>query len=161
MTDNQLQIIDFNQVTENHFRTLNLEWIEHYFEVEAEDHKVLNDPQTHIIDTGGAVIYARYQDMIVGTCALKKWSDEEYELSKMGVKPNFQGLKIGTKLAKAIIKIAESKGCKRLFLDSNRKLETAINLYRKLGFNEVPQINNATPYQRCDITMELFLNSTD
>ncbi len=77
----------------------------------------------------------------------------------MGVKPQYQGLQIGKTLATGIIHQAKLLGCKRLFLDSNRKLETAIHLYRKLGFTEVSKAKDDSPYQRCDITMELFLDS--
>ncbi|WP_370515714.1 GNAT family N-acetyltransferase [Kangiella sp. HZ709] len=133
--------------------------MEQYFEVETEDRKVLNDPNRYIIKPGGVILYAAYQGEIVGTCALKKHSQDIFELSKMGVKPQYQGLQIGKTLAKAIIQQARLLGCKRLFLDSNRKLETAIHLYRKLGFTEINKAKDDSPYQRCDITMEMFLNS--
>jgi ribosomal protein S18 acetylase RimI-like enzyme len=46
-------------------------------------------------------------------------------------------------------------GGKRIILYSNTKLETAIALYRKLGFKEIPLDG---PYKRSDIKMELLLS---
>lgn len=45
---------------------------------------------------------------------------------------------------------------KELILYSNRKLENAIYIYRKFGFNEVPVEENS-PYKRSDIKMTLKL----
>lgn len=41
-------------------------------------------------------------------------------------------------------------------LESNRRAEAAINLYRKAGFTEVPV---DSPYARCDICMVLQLGT--
>ncbi len=152
----EVQIVDFAQVTKNYFKGLNLEWIEKYFVVEAEDAKVLSTPKKHLIDKGGNIIYALYQGEVVGTCGLKKWSNDEYELVKMAVSPKAQGKQIGKKLGQAIIELAQEKGCKRLFLESNRKLVPAINLYRRLGFQEVAHTGSCSQYERCDITMEIL-----
>ena len=58
-------------------------------------------------------------------------------------------------LGEAIIKRAKELGVKRVYLESNTILTPAINLYRKLGFTEFA--GETSPYQRCNIQMELFL----
>ncbi|NVK22166.1 MAG: GNAT family N-acetyltransferase [Kangiellaceae bacterium] len=158
MSDSSIQILPYSAERAIYFKTINLEWIEQFFVVEAEDAKVLNDPQTHIIDKGGDIVFAQYQGDIVGTCGLKKWDDESYELVKMGVTPKAQGLHLGQKLGQAIIDSARKKGCKRLFLESNRKLTPAINLYKKLGFKEIEFQDSCSDYQRCDISMEMLFD---
>jgi GNAT superfamily N-acetyltransferase len=90
---------------------------------------------------------------VAGVCALIKTADNEFELAKMAVSPNFQGKQIGYKLGLYTIEMAKSFGAKRIWLESNRRLTPALNLYRKLGFKEIPL--TFTPYERADIRMEL------
>ena len=75
----------------------------------------------------------------------------------MAVTESYQGKKIGQKLMLACIDFAKEKGWDRLFLDSNRKLKPAINLYIKMGFVEIP-VPEDSPYERCNIRMELKLS---
>ena len=78
-----------------------------------------------------------------------------YELAKMAVSPKAQGKNIGWILGQAIIAKSRSLGAKKLYLESNTKLKPAINLYYKLGFHKVT--GYPTPYERCNIQMELDL----
>jgi hypothetical protein len=47
--------------------------------------------QEEIIDKGGMIFYAKYNDSIVGTVSLIKMNDTEFELSKMAVTDGVQG----------------------------------------------------------------------
>lgn len=158
MQNFQVEIVEYRPELNKYFKIINLEWIEKFFEVEPEDLATLEHPQEHLLDKGGAIFFAQVNGETVGTCGLKKWSDSEYELVKMGVLPNHRGLHLGELLGKAIIDKAQSLGCKRLFLESNSALKPALSLYRKLGFAGVEYQDSRCGYQRCDVTMELFLN---
>ena len=72
----------------------------------------------------------------------------------MAVDEKYQGLKIGKQLAETAIQKAKEKKANKIILYSNTKLITAITLYRKLGFKEIPVDG---PYERSDIKMELIL----
>lgn len=146
---------DFRPELASEFRRINLEWIEQFFEPEATDLAYLNHPQEKIIDPGGAIVFAHLGDQTVGTCALIPMGDGVFELAKMGVRPAAQGKSIGWLLGLACIEKARDLGAKKLYLESNRSLEPAINLYRKLGFAEVER--RESPYSRADIYMELVL----
>lgn len=139
------------------FRRLNEEWITTHFKMEQADHKALSNPKRSIIDKGGHILVALYNDEVVGVCALQKMDDPDYdyELAKMAVAPSARGKNIGWLLGMAIIETAKSKGAKKLYLESNTMLEPAINLYNKLGFRKTG--GRATPYERCNIQMELIL----
>jgi GNAT superfamily N-acetyltransferase len=137
------------------FKRLNLAWIEEYFRVEPHDIEQLNDPEHHILASGGRILVAQYQGTIVGTVALVQVSPIQFELAKMAVDPAFQGLQIGKKLGEACIELARQLGGKEIFLESNTKLVPAITLYRRLGFEEIPI--TGTPYERADIRMMLEL----
>jgi putative acetyltransferase len=138
------------------FKRINIEWIEKYFIVEEHDLEQLENPKEYIIDKGGDILFAISGNEVAGVCAVIKTGDHEFELAKMGVSPNFQGQHIGYKLGMQSIETAKRLGAKRIWLESNRKLSTALNLYKKLGFVEIPI--TYTPYARADIRMELLLN---
>jgi len=152
---NSIEIIDFDKNLVNSFRDLNFEWLEKYFYIEDHDREVLENAETYIIDKGGYIFFAKYNNVIVGTVALVN-EEEGYELSKMAVSTNYQGLKIGQHLMQYCIDFANSKGWTELLLYSNTKLENAIYIYRKYGFQEV-ELQTESPYQRSDIKMVLKL----
>jgi DNA-binding MarR family transcriptional regulator/N-acetylglutamate synthase-like GNAT family acetyltransferase len=152
-----VQIVDYKPAYQEAFRKLNEEWISKYFKMEEADHKALDHPQKNIINKGGHILVALYNNEPVGVCALLKMDDPvyEYELVKMAVSPRVQGKSIGYLLGKAAMEKARSLGAKKLYLESNTILEPAINLYHKLGFKRV--VGHASPYERCNIQMELIL----
>jgi len=153
--DNTVIIIPFSPALKDDIKTLNLEWLKKYFKVEAKDEITLSNPQSEIIDKGGMVFYARYNDKIVGTVSLIKIDETTFELSKMAVTEGLQGLGIGNKLMEHCIEFAQQKGIKKLLLYSNRKLLPALYLYKKFGFKEVPLEDGI--YERADIKMERIL----
>jgi N-acetylglutamate synthase-like GNAT family acetyltransferase/DNA-binding PadR family transcriptional regulator len=151
----QASIVDYTPQFQSDFKRLNVEWIETYFQLEEKDLQTLNNPQTYILNQGGHILVALYQGEVVGTCALLKIDETTYELAKMAVSPQAQGKGIGWLLGKASIQKAKSLGASKVFLESNTILQSAINLYRKLGFQKVTGI--PSPYQRSNIQMELSL----
>ena len=155
-TDSEIRIVDYKPEYAQAFYDLNYAWISETYEVEPEDEKVLSDPEKYYLKDGGAILIVLYQDEPVGTCALK-WSGEGIvEMSKMTVSKKMRGKKIGDLLGNAIIKKAAEMGAEKVILYSNKKGSAAgINLYRKLGFVEVPLVG--ADYKRADIKMELNL----
>ena len=150
--DKKVQIVPFSPDLKQEIKTLNVEWLEKYFRVEPKDELVLSDPQGEIIDKGGMIFYALYNNKIVGTASLLKIDETTFELSKMAVTVDVQGKGIGQKLMEHCLQIGEQKGIKKLILYSNKKLLTAIYLYNKFGFREVLLENGN--YERADIKME-------
>ena len=155
----EIQIVAFEDKYAEAFKALNEEWIATYFELEEADRKALNNPHSYILDKGGKIFVALYQDQPVGVCALIKMDDPEYdyELAKMAVSPTVQGKNIGWLLSQAVVNAAKELGASKLYLESNTALKPAINLYQKIGFKKI--VGRATPYARCNIQMELILNS--
>lgn len=154
----EITIVDYTSAYQTAFRALNEEWISTYFTMEDADYKALDNPQQYILDKGGNIFVALYQNEPIAVCALIKMNDPEYdfELAKMAVSPKAQGKRIGWLLAQEVIRAAKALGAQKLYLESNTILGPAINLYYKLGFTVVK--GRATPYQRCNIQMELLLN---
>lgn len=150
--ENTVEIIPFTIDLKEPIKTLNLEWLIKYFKVEAKDEIMLSNPKSEIIDKGGMIFYAKYNDKIVGTVSLLKIDNITFELSKMAVNDAVQGLGIGKKLLGHCLIIAEQEGIKKLILYSNRILLPAIHLYEKFGFTEVSLEEGI--YERADIKME-------
>ena len=152
---NKITIIPFNEELSNHFRDLNIAWLEKYFFVEDHDWEVLENAKKYIINKGGYIFFALYNNKVVGTVALTN-EKEGYELSKMAVLPKYQGLKIGQLLMQHCIDFAISNRWDKLLLYSNTVLENAIYIYKKYGFKEV-ELEPDSPYLRSNIKMVLKL----
>lgn len=138
------------------FDRINRAWIEAMFAVEEVDDRVLRDPQAHIIDPGGDVLFAATQDLgVVGAGALKPAGEGAFELTKMGVDERARGLGAGEALLKALIARAAEMGVRELYLLTNRKCEAAIHLYEKHGFQHSEEIMRrfGGAYCRCDVSM--------
>ena len=151
----EVEILDFDPAYREHFKQLNLAWIEKHFKVEEPDVRTLSDPEGYILARGGRIFFARYRDEIVGTCALLKENDQLYELVKMAVAPEVQGKQIVKKLCIYAVETARQLGAKRVYLESNTRLTPAIELYKKVGFYKVALA--PSPYQRVDIKMQIDL----
>ena len=119
MTPPVITMLDYTSFYQPWFEKLNRNWIEKYFWMEPIDVAVLQDPETYIIDKGGAIIMASVDDEIAGTVALKFVEKGVYEFTKMAVDEKFQGQKIGLALAEAAIEKAESLGAKKIILYSS------------------------------------------
>ena len=126
--------------------------------MEEADYKALDHPETYILNKGGKILVALYNGEALGVCALIKMEDPDYdfELAKMAVSPKAQGKNIGWLLGQAIVNTAREMGASKIYQESNTILKPAINLYHKLGFQKV--VGRPTPYQRCNIQMELDLS---
>ncbi len=156
MTPSVITMLEYSSFYQPWFEKLNRQWIEQYFWMEPIDVAVLQDPERHIIQKGGAIIMACADDEIAGTVALKYVEPGVYEFTKMAVDERFRGQKIGLALSEAAIDKARSLGAKKIILYSSTKLTPAINLYRKLGFVEIPVDGT---YKRSDIKMQLLLGT--
>lgn len=154
----ELRIVEYDPQFKEAFRSLNEEWISKFFRMEKTDYDSLDDPEGYIIGKGGHILITLYKGEPVGVCALIKMQDDKYdfELAKMAVSPSVHGMGIGHHIGLSCIDLAAKLGAEWLYLESNTILEPAINLYRKLGFKEVT--GRQTPYERCNIQMELRIN---
>ncbi len=151
--DGDLVILDYAPRYRADFERLNLAWITRHFEVEPADREVFKDPERAILADGGAILFARLDGHIVGTCGLKRRSARQVELVKMAVDEDVRGKGIGRKLMEAAIAKARALGYDTLYLETSDRLDSALALYRKYGFQEVAP-SEPTPYARANVFME-------
>ncbi len=154
-TATDIRIVPYAPEYRTAFRDLNLEWIATYFEVEAEDRRVLGDPETHVLSPGGAILMVLDGADPIGTGALIPTGEHELELAKMAVTARARGRGIGRRLCVALIEQARAMGAHRVELVSHRSLAPALALYASLGFHEIPL--GPVVYNRANIRMELSL----
>lgn len=152
-----VQIIPYEDQHQSIFKSLNEEWISSNFKMETSDYKALDKPRENILEKGGEIFVAVFQDQPVGVCALMKMDDPEYdyEIAKMAVSPHMRGKNIGRLLMDAAIDKARALGASKIYLESNTVLKPAVSMYYKLGFQKI--IGRPSPYERCNIQMEYTL----
>lgn len=151
-----VKIFPFESKYAGDFKNLNVAWLEKYFYVEPKDEELLSDCERSIIAIGGFIFMASYENAIVGCFSLIPYKDKHYELGKMAVDSNYQGLNIGQELISFAINFAKQKNWDAITLYSSTKLPTALHIYRKYGFIDV-ELEKDLPYIRSDVKMELNL----
>ncbi len=138
------------------FYTINAAWISSMFVLEPHDEAVLRDPQHHIIDRGGEILFAHDRRLgVVGTCALMPTAGGGIELTKMGVVEAARGRRIGEFLLRAALGRALAISADPLYLLTSSKCVAAIHVYLKNGFVHDPEImaRYGATYARCDVAM--------
>jgi N-acetylglutamate synthase and related acetyltransferases len=135
----KIEIVEYSDEYKDYFKKLNCEWIEKFFVIEPTDEYVLNNPEDAVLKTGGYIYFAKLDEEIVGTFAMMKIDDTTYEFAKMAVSERFQNRGIGKMLLNVAFYKAKELGLERLVLYSNTYLESAVSLYRRFGFLEIPK----------------------
>lgn len=153
-TAGEVQIVTYRPEHKERFKEINEQWITRSFTMEEEDRRTLDDPEGYILSGGGKIYIALYQGQVAGTCAYLNMGEGVYEMIKMAVDERFRGLKIGKVLGEETVRKIKELGAAKIILFSNTQgSATAIAMYRKLGFIEVPL--GDSEFQRADIRMEL------
>ncbi len=158
LPESAIEVVEFQPRYAQHFRDLNYEWLEEYFEVEPYDRIILNDPEKHVIKQGGCVFFALVAGEVVGTCALLKHTENKYELAKMGVIGKYRGRGIGRRLTQTAIDKVRTLGANTLVLATSELLLAANHLYENMGFQHVDlSAIGPLPYDRETIVMAMKL----
>jgi ribosomal protein S18 acetylase RimI-like enzyme len=91
---------------------------------------------------------------IVGTAAVRRLDVGVAEIKRMWVRPACQGHGLGRRLMDRCLEEARGLGYRIVRLDSERKMEAALHLYRSSGFTEIPDYNGN---RRAQVWMERTL----
>ncbi len=86
----------------------------------------------------GRLFLARADGKLAGGVGLRPLQADISEMKRLYVRPEFQGLGIGRRLAEATIEAAREIGYRRMRLDTIANMNAAQALYRSMGFTEIP-----------------------
>ena len=86
----------------------------------------------------GALFIAYYNAIPIGCIALQPLQEPQTcEMKRLYVDPEYRNLKIGDALVKTLLQEAQSLRYTTMKLDTLERLQAAINLYLKFGFETV------------------------
>ena len=91
----------------------------------------------------GRLYIVKVENKSAGCIGLRKIDDENCEMKRLYVRPEFRGYKIANKLVTLIIDDAKKIGYKHMLLDTLPFLNKAIHLYKTFGFYEIEKYNSS------------------
>ncbi|HLD52023.1 MAG TPA: GNAT family N-acetyltransferase [Sediminibacterium sp.] len=95
----------------------------------------LKDPLKKYGQPHGSLLLAYFNGVAVGSVALQQLPEEgACEMKRLYVQPAFRKYKIGDALVAEIVKEAKRMGYSKMKLDTLERLQAAIHLYLKHGF---------------------------
>ena len=126
-----------------------------YLKIQKYD-KELENPASKYGMPEGRLYLAYVGEQLAGCVGLKKLEEnDQCELKRMYVRPQFRGNQMGEKLLEVILQDAKEIGYKEMYLDTLPFLKSAIKLYQKKGFYEIPSYNDSpldtTIYMKLDL----------
>jgi ribosomal protein S18 acetylase RimI-like enzyme len=86
----------------------------------------------------GELLLAVVANEPAGCVALRSLDRSTLEMKRLYVKPTIRGLGLGKRLVEAAISTARQRDYAQLRLDTLGTMESAQELYRKMGFVEIP-----------------------
>ncbi len=85
-----------------------------------------------------------YEDgKAIGGGAVRRYDEENIELKRVFVRPEYQGRGIGSRIVSLLLEWAMELGYKRMILETGELLAESCAVYNKLGFKIIP---NYEPY---------------
>lgn len=96
-----------------------------------------SDPaQKYTAPEGKLLVAVDEYGNVLGMVAYHKHSDERCEMKRLYVSPEYRGMTLGDELVSEITQHAKDAGFKEMVLDTITPLQSAIHLYKKMGFEE-------------------------
>lgn len=126
-----------------------------YLKIQKYD-KELENPASKYGMPEGRLYLAYVGEELAGCVGLKKLDEnDQCELKRMYVRPKFRGRQMGEKLLDVILQDARDIGYKEMYLDTLPFLKSAIKMYHRRGFYEIPSYNDSpldtTIYMKLDL----------
>ena len=125
-----------------------------YLEIQKYDNEIEN-PEDKYGMPWGRLYIAFYENQVAGCIALRKLNETECEMKRLYVKPEFRNKGIAKMLVEKVISDSKEIGYSSMLLDTLPFLQTAIKMYKKIGFYEIGCYNDSpldnTIYMKLDL----------
>ena len=125
-----------------------------YLEIQKYDNEIENLEDKYGMPWGRLYI-AFYENQVAGCIALRKLNETECEMKRLYVKPEFRNKGIAKMLVEKVISDSKEIGYSSMLLDTLPFLQTAIKMYKKIGFYEIGCYNDSpldnTIYMKLDL----------
>lgn len=105
------------------------------------DEELASLPGKYSVANNGFLYLAEHEGQPVGCVAFYRIDDTTCELKRLFVRPAFHKQGIGKALMDRAIEDAKRVGYQTMILDTLRRLESAGQLYQRLGFSEIEPYN--------------------
>ena len=92
---------------------------------------------------GGRLYLAYVDSQAAGCIGMRKLDEENCEMKRLYVKPEFRRNGLGKILVDRIISDAKKEGYRHILLDTLPFLESALKMYKAYGFYEIPCYNDS------------------
>ncbi len=150
-------IVQWRSEFKQDFYRLNYAWLKKYFNAQLNqlDKQALDHPESYYLSRGGYIWFTILENQPVGCIALADHGNAIYEISKMAVDEQHQGLGIGRKMLLMALDKARELQATTVCLETSSLLPRAFTLYQHMGFSQKTHPQGASLYQRSDIYMEL------
>lgn len=87
---------------------------------------------------GGCLLLLKVAGEPVGTVGMRPLAADIAEMKRLFIRDGFQGRGYGRRLAEAVVARARGAGYRALRLDTLGHMDAAQNLYRAMGFTDIP-----------------------
>ena len=105
------------------------------------------------------IVFVAYDDLKpVGCLAMKDKIDDVIEVGRLYVLPEYRKNGIASMLFNNVFDKANDLKAKKIILDTYKRFESAVRLYKKLGFYEINNYIADSPYSVC---MEKIIEGSD
>lgn len=152
-------IRNYTPAYKKYFFNLNREWIEEHFgAVESEDLKALQHPEEEILNKGGMIFFALYNNQVVGTAAIQTEGGKNFRLDMFAVSKGLRSKGIGKALFEHALQYVRAKNAAMLISFTSPLLTDSLNFYIRNGFYAVPMSQaEQSMFKRPTIKMQLKL----
>lgn len=152
-----MKVVPYAPKYKQDFIDLNVAWISDMFKIEPADVAELENVDS-AIEAGGQIFFTLDDDgTVLACCMIAPRADGEWEIMKFATRADAQGKGAGRACLQASIDYAEEQGVPSILIVSNRRCESAVHLYRKFGFDEIPVDKERFPFECADIAFEMSL----
>jgi len=152
-----LKIDLLTAANKNQFGQIWLPWLKETMglEPQQEDIEAMDDPVAFYGASGGAAFIATLDGAPVGTVAVKRLGEAGFEFCKLVVTDAARGQGAGKALIDACIKFAGHHKGPALWLQSFNKLDVALGMYARMGFEHTEPPEQMDVLDRTEVIMKM------